>query len=106
MIKRVKALEYYKKYLDIQPENYDVWHSLGWVYYKMNRLSEAKEVFAKITNKVPNAATYWIALGDVYAHYQIQDGVNARKCYENALKYSSDTTQISTIQSRINKLNN
>lgn len=101
-----KALEYYKKYLDIQPENYDVWHSLGWVYYKMNRLPEAKEVFAKLTNKVPNAATYWMALGDVYAHYQIQDDINARKCYENALKYSSDTTQISTIQSRINKLNN
>jgi len=101
-----KAREFYEKFLAIQPENYDAWLSLGWVHYKMNRLSEAKEVFAKLTNKVPNAAAYWIALGDVYAHYQIQDGINARKCYENALKYSSDTTQISTIQSRINKLTN
>ena len=101
-----RAREFYEKFLAIQPENHDAWLSLGWVYYKMNRLSEAKEVFARLTNKVPNAAAYWIALGDVYAHYQIQDGTNARKCYENALKCSSDKTQISTIQSRINKLTN
>jgi len=101
-----KACEYYERFLAIQPENYDAWNSLGWVYYKMNRLSDAKEVFAKLTNKVPNAAAYWIALGDVYAHYQIQDDVNARKCYEKALQCSSDKNQISTIQSRINKLNN
>jgi tetratricopeptide (TPR) repeat protein len=58
-----RAREFYEKFLAIQPENHDAWLSLGWVYYKMNRLSEAKEVFARLTNKVPNAAAYWIATG-------------------------------------------
>ncbi len=95
---------YYEKFLVIQPDDYSVWNSLGWTYYSLGELTKSKEVFAKLTSKVPTAAAYWIALGDVYAHYQIKDKANALKCYEKALACNPSDSQKSTIQARVKKL--
>lgn len=98
------AGDYYEKYLAIQTMDYDAWNSLGWIYSNMGDLSRAIEVFSKLTREKPEAAAYWIALGDMYAHYQIQDTAKARQCYEKALSLSVSESQKQGLQDRLKKL--
>lgn len=81
-----KAAEYYEKFLKIEPDDYEVWNSLGWIYGSLGKIPKAIEVFKFLTEKSPDTAAYWIALGDMYAHYQIQDYTAAKECYNRALK--------------------
>lgn len=98
------ACDYYEKYLAIQTKDYDAWNSLGWTYANMGDISKAIEVFSKLTSEKPEAAAYWIALGDMYAHYQIQDTVKARQCYEKALSLSVTESQKQSLQNKLKKL--
>ncbi len=103
---QILACEYFERFVEIQPEDESVLNSLGWTYYTLNRLQEAKNVFIKLTNIRPDAAAYWMALGDVYFHYQIQDIEHARECYQKALHCNPNNRQKETIQSRMEKLTN
>jgi len=83
-----KAAAYYEKFVQIQPKDYDAWNSLGWIYANLGNVHKAMDVFSFLTKEVPDAAAYWIALGDMYAHYQIQDYPAAKECYNKALTCS------------------
>ena len=86
-----KAREYYEKFLEIQPKDYTVRNSLGWTYANLGEVRKAIEVFRFLTGESPDTAAYWIALGDMHAHYQIQDYATAKECYNRALKCSTIT---------------
>lgn len=98
------AIVWYEKYLAVQTEDYEVWNSLGWAYANLSELPKAMEIFKMLTGAKPDTAAYWIALGDIYAHYQIQDMANARQCYEKALSCAVSESQKQSIQDRLKKL--
>lgn len=98
------AAGWYEKYLAIQTTDFEVWNSLGWVYANLNELTKAMDVFKMLTSKKPDAAAYWIALGDIYAHYQIQDKENAKQCYEKALSCAKSESQKESVLNRLKKL--
>lgn len=98
------ATGWYEKYLAIQTTDYEVWNSLGWAYANQNELTKAMGVFQMLTGKKPDAAAYWIALGDIYAHYQIQDKENAKQCYEKALSCAKSESQKESVLNRLKKL--
>ncbi len=98
------AIVWYEKYLALQTKDYDVWNSLGWAYANLSELSKAMEIFKMLTREKPNAAAYWIALGDVYAHYQIQDTAKAKQCYEQALAHANSESQKQSVQARLDKI--
>jgi tetratricopeptide (TPR) repeat protein len=101
---RRDAAIWYEKYLAIQTKDYEVWNSLGWVYESLNELSKAMEVFKMLTGKKPDAAAYWVALGDIYAHYQIQDKIMAKQCYEKALSCATSESQKQSVKDKLKKL--
>ncbi len=99
-----KAILWYEKYLTIQTKDYDVWNSLGWAYATLSELPKAMEIFQMLTREKPDAAAYWMALGDIYAHYQIQDTAKAKQCYQKALSCATSESQKQSLQARLNKL--
>nr|WP_257745844.1 stalk domain-containing protein [Thermoclostridium stercorarium] len=80
-----KSAEYFEKFLEIQPKDYEAWNTLGWTYATLGNVRKALEIFKFLTTEKPDVAAYWIGLGDMYAHYQIQDYTSAKECYNRAL---------------------
>ncbi|MBP7175360.1 MAG: phosphodiester glycosidase family protein [Thermoclostridium sp.] len=97
------AIVWYENYLTNQTKDYDVWNSLGWAYANLSELPKAMEIFEMLTRVKPEEANYWIALGDIYAHYQIQDMTKAKQCYEQALSCANTESQKLSVQSRLQK---
>jgi len=95
-----KAAAYYEKYAEIQPKDYEVLNSLGWLYADLGNIPKSIEVFKRLTAEQPDTAAYWIALGDMHAHYQIQDYQKAKEYYNRALTCSkiSDSQRNSVIE--------
>lgn len=82
---KAKSAIYYEQFLKIQPKDYEVWNSLGWTYADLGDVPKAMEVFKGLTTQLPDTAAYWIALGDMYSHYQIQDCEAAKECITKLL---------------------
>lgn len=62
-----EALEMIKKAVDMDPYNSAYLDSLGWVYFRMNRLDEAEDYLKKSIARGSRDATVHDHLGDVYA---------------------------------------
>ena len=57
-----------RKALELEPANGAYLDSLGWAYYKQNKLAEAEEFLSKAVDRDAEDPTIlWIHLGDVYA---------------------------------------
>lgn len=104
---KAKSAEYYEQFLKIEPKDYEVWNSLGWIYGSLGEVQKAIEVFKFLTSQSPDTAAYWIALGDMYAHYQIQDYTAAKECYNKALSCKNITeSQKNSVYEKLNKYQN
>jgi tetratricopeptide (TPR) repeat protein len=99
-----KAKTYYEQFLVIQPDDLNVWNSLGWTYANLGDVPKALQVFETLTQKNPQTAAYWSALGDMYAHYQLQDVANARICYEKALTCNLSDSMKANLNEKLKKL--
>jgi tetratricopeptide (TPR) repeat protein len=64
-IKLPEALTLVTKALDIEPNNGAYLDSLGWVYFKLNRLPEAEENLRQALLRTPRDATVHDHMGDV-----------------------------------------
>lgn len=95
---------WYEKFVAIQTNDLDALNSLGWIYANMGDVPKAIEVFSRLTREKPEAPAYWIALGDMYAHYQIQDKAKAKQCYEKALTLAVSESQQKSLQEKLKKL--
>ncbi len=60
-----KALKMARKAVDQEPENPAYLDTLGWIYFKMRRYTEAKELLEKALQLQPEKALYYEHLGDI-----------------------------------------
>ncbi len=83
-----EALELIQKAVDISPTNSSFLDSLGWAYFKLNKLDEAEKYLKSAARLDSSSATILEHLGDVY---QKQGKTElARTIWQKALKISSD----------------
>lgn len=92
-----KAERLIKKALKLKPNDGYIVDSLGWVYFKQNKLRKAISELEKAFELVPNDSTIAEHLGDVYT--AIGDIEKAREFYHKALKIDPSKQNI------INKIN-
>ncbi|NLK68024.1 MAG: tetratricopeptide repeat protein [Clostridiaceae bacterium] len=98
---KAKSAIYYEQFLTLQPKDYSVWNSLGWTYAELGDIPKALGIFKDLTNQMPDTAEYWIALGDMYSHYQMQDYEAAKDCYNKALTCNPSESQKARIQRKL-----
>ncbi len=96
-----EALKLIQEALKSEPDNPFYLDSLGWVYFKLGKLDLAEENLKKALKGDSASATIYEHLGDVY---QKQGKIEpAKAAWQKALTLSSDTDQISSIKTKLNK---
>jgi len=61
-----EAQDFIKKAVSLEPNNYAFLDSLGWVYYRLNRLDDAEQQLSRSVQLWPRDPTIHDHLGDVY----------------------------------------
>jgi hypothetical protein len=78
----------FKKAIKLDPENVDLWSSLGDIYIRLNKTANALRTFRKVSRLDPKNADVWIKLGDIYQSVgRIGD---AEKAYKTAVNLEPD----------------
>ena len=65
-VRLAEAQDYIKRAVDLEPGNYAFLDSLGWVYFRMNRLDDAEQQLSRSLQLMGNDPTIHDHLGDVY----------------------------------------
>ena len=81
------AEQYIRRALQINPDSANILDSLGWVYYRQGRLSEAQTVLLMAVKK-SNSAEIWTHLGEVY--WQLGEYEQARAIFSQARQNEPD----------------
>ena len=79
-----ESVKFIQKALAVEPNNGAYLDSLGWAYYKMNRLDLAQAPLEKAAQKIPGDPTVQEHLGRLYFH--MGKKVEAAQQWEQALK--------------------
>jgi tetratricopeptide (TPR) repeat protein len=104
-----EALDMIRKAVDQEPTNSAFLDSLGWVYYRMNKLEEAEESLRLSLQQYGNRdATVYDHLGDVYlSRNKLKDAI---KQWERSLKEwqasapsETDPVEVAKIQKKLEK---
>jgi len=74
----------FKKAVKLNPQNVNLWSSLGDIYSQLNRSGDALQAFRKATRLDPKNANLWVRLGDIYRRVERID--DARKAYRTAIR--------------------
>ena len=85
-----KALEYIQRAVKLKPNNSYILDSLGWVYYRLSRLEEAREALERaveLSEEDPDPAVF-DHLGDVYLELNRKD--DAIEVYRKGLNSFED----------------
>ena len=61
-----EAQDYIKRAVDLEPRNYAFLDSLGWVYFRMNKLDDAEQELSRSVQLMAKDPTIHDHLGDVY----------------------------------------
>jgi tetratricopeptide (TPR) repeat protein len=78
----------FKKAIKLDPENINLWSSLGDIYIRLNRTGDALRMFRKATQLDPKNADVMVRLGDIY---QSVDRIGeAEKAYKTAVNLEPD----------------
>jgi tetratricopeptide (TPR) repeat protein len=101
-----EALQLITKALDIDPGNGAYLDSLGWVYYRLGRYSEAEEQLRLALEKVPRDPTVHDHLGDAYYKQgKLKDAISQWEVALNEWRASApaeqDTAEIAKLQSKL-----
>lgn len=84
------AVDSYLASLRIVPQNESIRVELAVLYAELGRLGEAQDQLIEVTQRNPQAADAWIALGDLY---QLTDRpARARQAYDRARRFEPDDT--------------
>ncbi|WCL48317.1 tetratricopeptide repeat protein [Leptospira sp. GIMC2001] len=102
-INKEESLRLIQKAVDLEPDNGAYQDSLGWIYFRLEKLDDAifhlhlaKQMMA---DKGMEDATVFDHLGDVYKAKQ--DIVNAKEYWKKAIAVSKDPIEIQKIQKKI-----
>jgi tetratricopeptide (TPR) repeat protein len=79
-----KALEFYKKALEIKPDSHNAWYNLGCTYNDLKRNDDAIECYMKVLNITPNSAQTWNNIG--FSYLRNKDYIKALENYKKALE--------------------
>lgn len=93
------SLDMIQKAAALQPDDGYIVDSLGWVYYKMGRFSEAISQLERASQILPYDPTINDHLGDAYWHAGRK--LEARFQWERAINHSDDEKLISKIEQKI-----
>ena len=96
------AIDYYKKAIFVKPEYADGWFNLGLVYADQKNVVQSKKCFEKTIKIDPKYAYAYYALA--LANETEKDNAAAIENYEKFLKYNTDDSIKSSVQSRIKTL--
>lgn len=104
-----ESVKYIQKALQVDPNNGAYLDSLGWAYYKMNRLDLAQPPLEKAARLITNDPTILEHLGHVY--FRLGKKERAQEEWERALKewHSAvgsefDAEQAATLQKQLDEL--
>jgi serine/threonine protein kinase len=84
-----EALEHARKAVELEPEDHDVWHTLGVAHYRMGHWKDALECIEKsrqIENK-PEPPDSFDRFFEAMAYWQLGDRDKARRCYDEAVQW-------------------
>ncbi len=94
-----EALELIQRAVDISPNNASFLDSLGWAYFKLDKLDEAEKYLKSAARFNPSSSVILEHLGDVY-HKQGKSEL-AISTWRKALKLSSDTDDINRLKTKL-----
>jgi tetratricopeptide (TPR) repeat protein len=97
-----ESLELIKKAVDLDPNNGAYLDSLGWAYFKLNRVDEAETYLKKALERVRKDPTIHEHLGDVY--YRRGQYAEARAAWELSLANGQDEEESRKVQKKIEDL--
>jgi tetratricopeptide (TPR) repeat protein len=101
-LKLDEALKLIQKAVEVDPGNGAYLDSLGWVYFRMNKLDLAEEFLKKAVRFVDNDADIHDHLAQL--HYKRGEYENARLEWSRALKLATDTEDIERFQKNLDDL--
>jgi tetratricopeptide (TPR) repeat protein len=78
--------------LEIKPDNGYMMDSLGWVYFKQNKLSNAEKYLKQAMELLPDEAEIIEHMGDIYV--KLNKTKEAREMYERVLKIDSKNSSV------------
>ncbi|HEB50282.1 MAG TPA: tetratricopeptide repeat protein [Desulfobulbus sp.] len=94
-----KALEYIRRAVKLKPENGYIRDSLGWVYFRLGRLQEARQELEKAIRLSPDDPAILDHLGDVYL--ALGRSGDALRVYRKALGLYKKEADRKTVQEKI-----
>ncbi len=83
-----EALEMIKRAVALDPDNGAYVDSLGWTYYQLGRLEQAREHLEWAVRLIPDDATLLEHLGDLYL--KLDQRPLARDCYRQAVELAGE----------------
>ena len=82
------AVDYYKKVIEIDPNNANSYYNLGAIHYDVKKFKEAKTYLEKTVELQPNFALPYFVLGNLHA--ELKDYENAISNYNKAIKINKN----------------
>jgi len=103
-IKLDEALQLIQKAVESDPISGAYLDSLGWVYYKMNRLTEAEQYLKKAVRFASTDSTMHDHLGDLYN--KIMKYPEAAAEWQKAIQLSSEPKEADQIKKKLDQIKN
>jgi Flp pilus assembly protein TadD len=82
------AVDYFKKAIEIDPNNVNSYYNLGAIHYDVKKFKEAKTYLEKTVELQPNFALPYFVLGNLHA--ELKDYENAISNYNKAIKINKN----------------
>lgn len=86
-----RALELIRRAVALEPDNGAYVDSLGWAYFRLGRLTEARRHLEEAARLLPEDATILEHLGDLYVALEIPE--KAREIYRRALDMDDENVE-------------
>jgi tetratricopeptide (TPR) repeat protein len=99
-----RALELIRKAVDLEPSNGAYLDSLGWVYFRLNRLDKAEENLVAASSLNPDDATVEEHLGDLWE--KKGDPKKARESWKRALTLKPEPEVKRRLEEKLRKTEN
>lgn len=97
-----QALDYLLRAVRLKPKNGYIRDSLGWVYYRLGRIDDAKNELEEAVKLSPDDPAIYDHLGDVYrAGGEV---LKAREAYTRAIELYEDETSRSRVKEKLHDL--
>ena len=103
-----EALEMLKKAVDQEPANSAFLDSLGWVYFRLNKLEDAEDTLRRALQPGVRDATVFDHLGDVcFGRNKLKDAIKqwerSLKEWQTAAPSENDPAEVAKIQKKLEK---